>query len=158
MDTFQIKIILSKQVGSIVKGMYARDQLLSLKMCAPSCYVINTKPSSLSGEHWLAVYVRHDQTAVYFDSVGFPPDQTTIIKFLKKHTVKWIYSRKCFKIRSRLCVERIVLCFLLNFHRFKNLRRFLNQFNCDMIENNSQVLNFVKKSYHLNIPLFITEL
>ena len=56
-----------------------------------------------------------------------------------------------------VCGEYCVV-FLLYFLRFKGLRRFLGLFNCDLLENARRILEFVKKSYHLNLPLFISEL
>ena len=107
--------MLGKKLGSILKGVYARDQFPSLKTYAPACYVINTKPSNSPGEHWLAIYMRHNRTTVYFDSFGFPPDQMSIIKFLQKHTTRWTYSTKMIQNPSQWCVASIVLCFYYMF-------------------------------------------
>ena len=117
MDSFQIKNILSKKLGSIFKGVYTRDQLLSLKMRVPT-YVFNTKPGNSPGEQWFAVYVCHNRTAVYFDSFGLPTDQMTFVKCLKKHTVKWIYSMKMLQNTLTVVCREYCVVFLLHFHRF----------------------------------------
>ena len=158
MDTFQIKNILSKKLGSIFKGAFAREQHPSLKICTPACYVIHTKPSISPDKHGLAVYVCRNWTAVYFFWFGFPPDHTEIIKLLQKHATKWPCSTKMFQTPLIVVCGEYWVVFLLHFHRFKGLSYFLGLFNCDLLENDRQILELVKKSYHLNLLLFISEM
>ena len=108
MDTFQINYILNKRLRSIYKVVYARDQLPLLKTCAPTCYLINTKPGSSSDKHRLAVYVRCNPSTLYFDSFGFPSEHPMILKNIP---LNGSALQKCFKSCSWLCVENIVLCF-----------------------------------------------
>ena len=76
MDTSEIKNILNTKLGSVFKGAYARNQLMSLNTCAPAYYVVNTKPIASPHEHWDTIYMLRNKTAVYFYAFGFPPEHT----------------------------------------------------------------------------------
>ena len=94
MNSLQINNILKSELGEVFRGVYAIDQIASLKPSAPSAYVFNTKPTGSSGEHWLAVYIMENRKAVYFDSFGFRPQHTQIIRFLKKTCNKMDFLKK----------------------------------------------------------------
>ena len=44
-----------KYTRNIYGGVLTRDELPE-KVAYPSCYVLNTKPRTHEGEHWLAVF------------------------------------------------------------------------------------------------------
>ena len=147
-----------KQVTRIDFQRDVHQRLPPVAQNVCTCILHHQHKTERSGEHWLTVYRHHNQTAVYFDSFGLSPDQITIIKFMKKHTVKWFYSMKMLQNSLTVVCGEYCVVFLLHYHHFKCLRRFLHLFNCDLLENDRQVFNFVKKSYHLNLSLFFTEL
>ena len=122
MNTLQINNILKKKLGRVFKGVHALDQLACLNRHAPAAYVFNTKPITAPGEHWVAVYVMKNRKAVYFDSFGFPPQHTEIIRFLKKHATKWTFSRKMIQNPFTVVCGEHCIVFLTHFHRFKKLQ------------------------------------
>ena len=68
MNTIQIERFLKKDPDArkIFKKPCARNQLKHVTY--PSAYVINTHPSSLHGEHWIAMYFDENGKGEYFDS------------------------------------------------------------------------------------------
>ena len=91
MNILQINNILKQKLGRVFKGVHALDQLACLNPHAPAAFVFNTKPITAPGEHWIGVYVLKNIKVLYFDSFGFPPQHTEIIRFLKKHATKWTF-------------------------------------------------------------------
>ena len=52
------------------RGVFAADEVPLLN--SDCSLIVNTDPSFLPGEHWIAIHVDKGQTKV-FDSFGFPP-------------------------------------------------------------------------------------
>lgn len=66
-------------------GVYASDRLPA--HIAPStAIVVNTRPHTHRGEHWVAFYRASGSNLIeYFDSIGRPPFQAEYQQFLRKH-------------------------------------------------------------------------
>ena len=72
MNTIQIEEILIKliKVGKF-GGVRASDCLPWQEEDATKYFVINTDPSHMPGQHWVALYL--GQTPEFFDSLGMSP-------------------------------------------------------------------------------------
>ena len=156
MNSLQINNILSSELGEVFKGVYAIDQIARLKRIAPSAYVFNTKPTGTPGEHWLAVYITENRKAVYFDSFGFRPQHTQIIRFLKKHSTKWTFSRKIIQNPFTVTCGEHCIVFLTRFHRFKQIRLTVKPYGNNLLKNDQWALKFVTRTYRVKLPLFPT--
>ena len=156
MNSLQINNILKKKLGRVFKGVYAIDQIARLKPIVPAAYVINTKPITSPGEHWIAVYITVNGKAVYFDSFGRRPHHPQIIRFLKKHTTKWTFSRKIIQNPFTVTCGEHCIVFLSRFHRVNQIRFAVNPYGSNLLKNDQWVLKFVTKSYRLKLPLFPT--
>ena len=156
MNTLQINNILKKEIGRVFKGVYALDQITRLKPRFLAAYVFNTKPSTSPGEHWVAVYIRSNGKAVYFDSLGFQPRHTQIIKFLKKHSTKRTFSRKIIQNPFTVTCGEHCIVFLSRFHRFKQIQLAVKPYGPNLIKNDLWALKFVTKTYRVKLPLFPT--
>ena len=156
MNSLQINNILKKKLGYVFKGVYAIDQIAGLKPSAPAAYVINTKPITSFGEHWLAVYVTSNRKAVYFNSFGRPPRHSQIVSFLKKHSTKWTFSRKIIQNPFTVTCGEHCIVFLSRFHRFKQIRLAVKPYGPNLIKNDLWALKFVTKTYRVKLPLFPT--
>ena len=154
MNSLQINNILKKKLGRVFKGVYALDQIASLKPSVPAAYVINTKPIRSSGEHWLAVYIMSNRKAVYFDSFGLQPHHSQIIRFLKKHATKWTFSRKMIQNPFTVVCGEHCIVFLCRFHRFEQIQFAVKTYGNNMLKNDRQALKFVTTTYRLKLPLF----
>ena len=120
-------------------------------MHATARYVISIKPITSHSEYSVSMYMVRNRTAVHFDSYGYHKVYTKIlheIDLLDKNDTKHLMV---------VCGEYCAV-FLSHLYHFKDIRRFLGMFNCDLLENNCQILEFGKKLYHLNLPLFISKL
>ena len=75
-DNHQLENILHRVLGDTFCGVWASDQLalLTRECQTPSYFIVNTHPSHLPGEHWLALTLEEAVSASFFDYFGFPPD------------------------------------------------------------------------------------
>ena len=98
MNTGQINSLL-KHVPSY-KGAFACN-LLPAPRSLPAAYVINTARLSAKdlrsrgvkkGLHWVALVIKKNRHAVYFDSFGLPPLQRDIVNFIQRYCVTVKYS------------------------------------------------------------------
>jgi hypothetical protein len=70
MDTFQLRYVLTRDLGPSLGGVYPRDLLL--ETLDQKAIVINTDPHDKPGAHWVCLYVTN-AVVEYFDSYGLPP-------------------------------------------------------------------------------------
>ena len=81
----------------------ARDELPT-QVVYPSCYIINTKPRTHSGEHWLAVYYDPEGNADFFDSYGQHPSYFHLKTFLIVLQKRGLIIKKEFKVFLHIAV------------------------------------------------------
>ena len=86
----------------IYGGVVARDELPD-KVSYPSCYIINTRQRTHSGEHWLAVFYDNKGQADFFDSYGHHPSYFNLTEFLDKTSSSWSYNHKRIQGLSTHC-------------------------------------------------------
>ena len=70
-----------------------------------TCFVSNTHPNTLPGQHWIAIYVKRDGNLYYFDPYGIPPFSIYHATLMKKSSdghgtynrkqVQTLYSSTC---------------------------------------------------------------
>ena len=92
MDGWQLKNVLSGDLGDIFKGVFLIDKIETFSVVSPAAYVFNTKPNAHPGEHWVAVYINDCGFPSYFESYGLPPQQASFIDFLNMRTWEWQHS------------------------------------------------------------------
>jgi hypothetical protein len=105
MNTEQLsQIMLSDKITSSRLGMVCASDELPSRVPTGSIYIINTDPSWLPGQHWVAVNFETNGYAEYFDSFGKPPRQKVIEDFLNQNSTKWTSNMKRLQsIHSNAC-------------------------------------------------------
>ena len=114
MDSDQIKRILKKcpQENNCFIGVFSCDKLPKIKKI-PCCFIANTDPSYLSGEHWIAIYVVNKSTADYFDSFGQPPENKHFKKFLSQFQ-NYNYNSTCIQGSDTTVCGQYCVIFLIS--------------------------------------------
>ena len=152
MNSLQISNVLKKELGQVFKGVCALDQIAHLKPHVPAAYVFNTEPIRKSGEHWIAIYITSCRKAVYFDSFGFPPQHTEIIRFLKR--TKWTFSRKMIQNPlTDVCGEHCIV-FLSRYHVCKQIKFAIKPYGSNLLKNDRWALKLVNKTYSFKLSLY----
>ena len=85
MNTLEITQCLKKDpyAKAIFKQVVPRDKLPNVpRLGYPSAFVINTQPSNMRGEHWLAVYYDKQGFCTFFDSYGMRPSFYNLCNFV----------------------------------------------------------------------------
>jgi len=70
------------------KGVYPCDKLPKM---TNGYLIMNTQPSSMPGEHWVAMSI--EKNGEYFDSYGLYPLNKEAEDFMNEHTTSWTYNR-----------------------------------------------------------------
>jgi len=99
MNTYELQRV----IGDYVKrfdGIFSIDRLPT----KPRLLVCNTDPSTMPGEHWIAIYVDDDgHYGEYFDSLGRAPTRQ-FEHYMNEHCREWNYNCKQLQsITSRFC-------------------------------------------------------
>ncbi len=142
--TDDIRRILSadKRTRKSFRGVFASDQLPT-STSTSSLYVLNTDPSTRSGEHWTVVYVDGKGQGEYFDSFGLPPAKEEFIMFLDNSSIRWTFNTKTVQyMLSDACGYH---CIFFAIHRCVgfNMNTVVNMYTNNLLYNDSIVKQFV---------------
>ena len=73
-------------------GVFSIDTLPDTLTSYPAALIINSDPSHLPGQHWIALFVESKSVAEYFDPYGISPiDQ--IFKFAKRVSDTLVFNK-----------------------------------------------------------------
>jgi hypothetical protein len=145
MFTSEIREALSSNpyTARFFSGVYAADTAPIQQSCSVPTerfYVINTKPSTHPGQHWVAVYLQPKSSAYYFDPYGQPPSQT-ILKALRKCKRIRVWKRRLQGLQP-VC-GLYCLCFALALQN----RLSLSIFGKNVFKNDELVKQIVQKHF-----------
>jgi hypothetical protein len=97
MNTSQIERILEKEQW--FQGVFSLDTLPT----TPRLLVCNTDPSTMAGEHWIAIYMDENGRGEYFDSFGRSPNEQ-FEHYMNEHCASWTFNtRQLQSIASAFC-------------------------------------------------------
>jgi hypothetical protein len=130
-------------------GAFAYDEIPQRTNDDHFSLIVNTSPSSESGDHWLAI-VYDKETFYFIDSYGRKPNDATLPKQFSfairkyigenrmKYNSKWLQQ-----LTSNACGDYCVY-FLQEFEKV-GFKRLLRVFSQNLKKNDKFVLNYVKK-------------
>ena len=151
MNNHELDSLLHHLLGNLFCGVWACDQLplLTQTFSKPAYFIVNTHPSHMSGEHWLALTLEENGQATFFDSYGLPPDfshyPSDIVSFLNDRSLKILYhNRQLQNTLSVVCGQQCVY-YLCQRACGLSLQQVLSSYDDDVHKNDAMVSNFVKK-------------
>ena len=99
-----VEIILKQDpyTSKIFLDAFARDELPKAPPY-PSCFIINTDPRSLPGEHWLALFYNKNGYASFFDSYANSPDYFNLEQYIYNTSTGFDYNKKRIQGDSEYC-------------------------------------------------------
>lgn len=155
MNTAQIKYILQNDPCTTENfaGVYACDQLTSAPQCYPAGYVVNTEPSTKSGEHWTAIFLAAKGKNEFYDSYGAPPDANAA-KFLVRAGPAFEHNKKRIQgLMTTTCGQHCIFYLLLKCRGYA-LGEIVDVFSNDTAWNDSMVTAFVNKHFNVTtVPI-----
>lgn len=158
MDTDEICAILRGSLKSKFCGVYALDELVRTPFPHRPCGIVcNTQPSSAPGEHWVAIWLKEDGSAEYFDSFAQKP-VNVIRQFLNKQTsCGWIRNHRRLQSAYTTVCGGFVILYLYARHTKQNwtmdtLIKRLFPFR-DPWKNDKRVQNLMWKLFKYSLPI-----
>lgn len=151
MNTIQLTAIIDRiSQNTHFLGVLPCDHLPKESLrTLPTSAIINTHPSHLPGEHWLAIYINKDGSAFFFDSFGNSPDfirfPASIIDFLKNNSTSIQYSAKQVQHFMAVTCGHHCVFFLYHMIRGRDYDDIMMLYSDDLIKNDKFVSCFVKK-------------
>jgi hypothetical protein len=125
-------------------GVFPIDKLPKEKT-NKKCFIINSDPSFLPGEHWIAIFFPNKGLAEFFDSMGRNPSfySELLLDFLlKQNSNGFMYNTKKFQsIKSSTC-GMFCLYFLYYRIRGDKFSDLINRFGNNLLQNDSIVTDF----------------
>jgi hypothetical protein len=130
-------------------GVFPSDLIPISALHYPCCLVVNTKPVSHSGEHWIVIVKSSKNTGYYFDSYGMSPANFTEAAVVLEPTINWDHNKvQLQSLLTTVCGQYCVF-FLLHIARGlspKQIVDFLND-NGDTAANDAFIFTFFKQRY-----------
>ncbi len=151
MNTVQLTAIMDKiSCNTHFLGVLPSDHLPERPLnTLPALAIVNTDPSDLPGEHWVAAYLSRDGSGCFFDSFGNAPDSdhfpTSIKNFLISNTPVVLYSTKRVQdFTSDVCGQHCVF-FLYHLAKGRDYNHVMKLYSDNYIKNDKMVSLFVKR-------------
>lgn len=130
-------------------GVFPSDLIPLSALSYPCCLVVNTKPISSEGEHWVAIIKSSENIGYYFDSYGMSPANFPEAATVLDTTQKWDYNDvQLQSLLTTVCGQYCVF-FLLHMARGlspEKIINFLND-NGDTAANDAFIFTFFKQHY-----------
>ena len=130
----------------IFMGTFPSDQIRIQKSNYPQAFIVNTEPSTSSGEHWTALIVS-DKNCFFFDPLGCEMLNIFLLNALKNvgitkykynsSQIQSLYSHNC----GYFCVA-----FILSFIRGFTYQSFMNNFVRELKQNDRLCIQFIEKN------------
>jgi hypothetical protein len=142
MNTEQLLCIIDQDcmMRRYVAGVYASDELPEIGHY-PFGGILNTAPSSKSGQHWIAFFFTHDRKGLYFNSSGNAPT-TQFQDFMEKYSEEVIYNSEQLQADTTNTCGLYCLYFLFLACRGKLMHEILSNFEKNILFNEQMVYNF----------------
>lgn len=150
MNTHQIAHVLRRDpfCKTDFQGVHALDRLKSVKLRYPCALVVNTDPSYLPGEHWVAIFLNASRHGEYFDSYGLPPSiYPDIAHFLIRNCESFRYNSHLLQGLGSTVCGQYVLFYLLHRCRGYTLDEITGWFSPNLDTNDEQVQGFINKHF-----------
>jgi hypothetical protein len=151
------------KTSQIFDEVYPSDKLpKKLVAQLPYALISNLDPSDKPGSHWIAIYIDPDGWGEYFDSYGQPPLLKEHKDFLKRNCGHHFWDYNPTNVQNPLSATCGQHCLFYLCLRVRDipLRKILTQYygrNRNKIENDTAVINFVKKNFSLDTRLIDSE-
>ncbi len=125
-------------------GVFPRDMEPIDFTRYPSCYVLNTDPSSEPGQHWVAIFITSPNNFEFFDSFAMHPS-VYHLSYPNVHCVMDFQAQSfASSVCGHYCVYYLVLRSLA--HPPHLISRSFSKFDYNW--NDLQVSRFIKKRLH----------
>lgn len=148
LSTSEVNAIL-KAVPSF-RGTFPCDSIPNFKR-RPVALIVNTDPHYEPGEHWVAIILKTNRKAVYFDPLGFPPLIPSIQNYIAIHASSGFkYSSTTLQVPTGVACGYWCIAFIMHTSRGGSLVEFLHSFRGrsgrELQENDEKLGNWFERN------------
>lgn len=152
MDNKQLFTILKhdERVGDYnFLGVFPRDLIpVDSVTKFPCCFVVNTKPHTHPGEHWVCVLKTEDNKGIYFDSYGQPPFNFEEVGLVLENCTEWKFNDVPLQSPLSTVCGQYCIFFLTHIVRGYSLKHIAHMLNeGDSCANDAFIYNYIKEMY-----------
>lgn len=108
-------------------GIFAINTLPPLplsKSAYPICLIFNTDTDTMSGSHWLALYMPTKDQCEYFDSYGVEPCLGPVKKYLHENFKNVSYNKLALQAQGTKTCGEFCICFIIALCQNYSMRQF----------------------------------
>ena len=87
-------------LSRVFLGVFARDEIQSIRFVSHSCAIVNLDPLAKSGSHWTAIFCYDLRSLEYFDSLGA---QSSMLRDISLICDELVWNSTAVQGRSRAC-------------------------------------------------------
>src|SRR4051812_14221523 len=105
MNTIQLEKLMRRNfvVKNFFKGCFASDKIPTYTSY-PHCFIVNTDPSYMEGEHWVGINVISPNFIEFYDSFGvYPPKSLHIKNYLENYKEIFYNNVQLQSYKSEAC-------------------------------------------------------
>lgn len=154
MNNRQIETILNsnRYTKRIFDGVYSVDKLPEFSFDKPVACVVNLDGSEKPGSHWVAVYKNSDNNSEYFDSLGQPPpDQSLMWRIHRFLGPSYRYNNTVIQHPLTTTCGQHVIYYIFHKSKGHDLQDIINSYpGGDYLEDDAFVNNFVECNFHIH--------
>ena len=155
MDTFKLAYAMFSDpvLTNMMGGVCAADHLPITDVRRPSFFIVNTGDHNSRGVHWTAFYFPDGQnrTVEFFDSLAHPPG--FYCKQFENACINngssYMYNNTQLQSAKTAVCGQYALMYCYFRARGLSMEGIVRQYGDNKIENDSQVNDFVKRTFHL---------
>ena len=149
MNTQQLECAINSDpfMRNYVIGTFPADRT-PLQIPLKCGLILNTDPSGLPGQHWLAFYYNEDKQLECFDSYGNHPDKYSVYiqSFLRRFSNIKMNTTRLQSANSQVCGQ-YCLFYLMCRCRGYSMSTFLNYFGNNYCANDEYVYDIVQSQF-----------
>lgn len=114
----------------------------------PCCLIVNTKPHTHGGEHWVAVIKSEDKKGIFFDSYGNPPFNLEEVGLILETCVEWTFNPTRLQSTFSATCGQYCVFFLTHFAKGYSLKHIVYLLNeGDSCANDAFVFSYIQEAY-----------
>lgn len=127
------------------KGTYARDKM-PVPTSNPFSFIVNTDPSTQSGEHWNAIVIGKSGTGIFFNSFGLPPLHPTVQQYFVSYCPSGFkYNAVCLQYPYSSTCGYFAADFINSWVRGENLEKYISHYSSNLERNDQIVIDRIRQ-------------
>jgi len=130
-------------------GVFPINLIPLAAMDYPCCLIVNDKPHTHPGGHWIAIFKTADNKGFYFDSYGYPPSNMKEVATVLSTCETWEFNQTPLQTPYSAVCGQYCIFFLTHMakgYTMANISYLLNDCG-DTFSNDAFIFNYIREKY-----------